>query len=271
MGINESEAIVEEQFSVGDSPALSLDTVSGRVTIRPAGEQIIRVHARLHGRSHAVENTRIECSDEDGVVKVHARGSSRRFMGGDGPCQVDFDVLVPRGCRIRVETVSAGVDLREIAGAVDVHTVSGRVSVDEASESSSITTVSGGFFGHSLDGSLQLMAVSGSSEVTGSRLSDFDVESVSGNIALETPLAPTGRYRMKTVSGGMHLHVPDGTAITVHLESVSGRIHSGPPSAIEKVGFGDWQGTINGGGAELRLHSVSGNVTITHTNAVVPA
>jgi DUF4097 and DUF4098 domain-containing protein YvlB len=271
MGFSESEAIVEEQFLVEDSPALSLGTVSGRVTIRRSSEQTIRVHARKYGRAHAVENTRIEFSHEGDVVNVRTKSESRGLLGGDSICSVDFDVSVPRGCRIQVDTVSADVDVREIGAAAEVKTVSGQVSLDEASESSSITTVSGGFTGHSLEGVLHLITVSGSSNITDSRLSEFDVESVSGGITLETELLSTGRYRAKTVSGGVRLQIPAGTGITVHMESVSGRIHSELPSTVEKVGFGNWHGKINGGGAVLQLNSVSGSVTISGTGALVPA
>jgi DUF4097 and DUF4098 domain-containing protein YvlB len=271
MGFNESEAIVEEQFDVGDSPALSLGTVSGRVSIRRSSEQTIRVHARKYGRAHAVENTRIEFSRLGDMVNVRTSTNSRGLVGGNSICSVDFDVSVPRGCRIQVETVSADVDVREIGAAAEIKTVSGQISLDEASESSHITTVSGGFTGHALEGVLHLMTVSGSSTITDSRLSEFEVESVSGGITLETELLSTGRYRAKTVSGGVRLQVPSGTGITVQMGSVSGKIQSELPSTVEKVGFGSWQGEINGGGAALHLISVSGSVTISGAGAPVPA
>jgi hypothetical protein len=271
MGIRESEAIVEEQFPVGDSPGLSLDTVSGRVTIRRSTERLIRVHARKYGRQDAVDNTRIEFSSEGDVLKVHTRSESRSILGGDRLCSVDFDVSVPSGCRIQVQTISAEVDIREIGGAVEVKTVSGGIFVDESAGSSVITTVSGGFTGHVLEGTLRLTAVSGNSRVTDSRLDEFEVESVSGSIELATALHATGRYRANTVSGDLRLHVPDETGITVHLGTVSGHIHSELPSTVRKVGFSNWQGEINGGGAELHLSSVSGNVTVSGAGAATPA
>lgn len=270
MGMDESEAIVEEQFSVESNPEFSLGTVSGRVSIEPSSEPVIRVRARKYGRRHAVENTRIEFSRERDVVTVRTKSESRGILGRDTVCSVDFDISVPPGCRIGVDTVSADVDLRGIGGALDVHTVSGRVSVDTASDSVSITTVSGDVTGHVLDGMLRLATVSGNALITDSTFGELEVESVSGRLELQAALSPAGRYHATTVSGGLKFQIPDGTGVTVHLASVSGRIDSDLPSRIEKLGFGAWQATINGGGAELHLNSVSGNVSIASLGAPVP-
>ena len=271
MGTDQSEAVVEEQFPVGGSPELSLGTVSGRVSIVPSNEPVIRVHARKYGRPHAVDNTRIEFSRQGDAVTVRTRPLSRGILGGSTVCAVDFDVSVPQGCLVQVDTVSAGIDIRGIGGSVDVHTVSGRVSLDAASESTSITTVSGEVLGRDVQGRLCLTSVSGDARITDSSLSGFGVESVSGRVELETELSSTGPYRASTVSGGLKLHLPEDTRITVHLSSVSGRINSDLPATIDKLGFGKWQATINGGGTDLHLNSVSGNVTIAPLGAPVLA
>jgi hypothetical protein len=262
MGPDDSEAMVEEQFPVGDSPELSLGTVSGRVSIGLSSEPILRVRARKYGRPQAVENTRIEFSREGDVVTVRTKSVSRGILRGNPLCAVEFDVSVPRGCRVGVDAVSADVDLQGIGGSVDVHTVSGRVSVDTASESISITTVSGDITGHGLQGILRLTTVSGNARLTDSSLTGFEVESVSGRVQLEIDLSSTGPYRASTVSGGLKLHLPEDARATVHLSSVSGRINSELPASIDQLGFGRWQATINAGGTDLHLNSVSGNVTI---------
>lgn len=262
MGNSETEAIIEEEYSVGSHPAFSLDTVSGRATIRCSDVRGIRVHARKYGRPEAVQNTHIEFSLEGDLLTVHTRGKRRGIGVWKSVCAVDFDIWVPRGCRLSVNTVSAAVDIQGVGATAAVTTVSGSIGIDSASDVTSITTVSGDVTGRSLEGKLQLMSVSASSAIWDSRLSDFDVESVSGSVELETELFPTGRFRVKTVSGEISLHIPDGTGITVHVGSISGRINSALQTSLEAAGFGRWQGKINGGGAELRLESVSGNVTI---------
>jgi DUF4097 and DUF4098 domain-containing protein YvlB len=271
MVMSETEAVVEEQFSVGDSPELSLGTVSGRVSIEPSSEPVIRVRALKHGRASAVENTAVEFSRDGDAVSVRTKSVSRKILGGDTVCSIDFDVQVPRGCVLRIDAVSADVDVRGIGGAVDAHTVSGRVDLDNASESISVRTVSGRLTAHGLNGVLRLNTVSGDALITDSSLSEFEVESVSGALQLETSLSATGRYRARTVSGGIEVRIPHDIGVTVHLTSVSGRIRSELPSSIEKVGFGNWHATISGGGSELRLNSVSGNVTIAQIGAPVPA
>lgn len=271
MSMDETESIVEERFPVGDSPELSLGTVSGRVSVEPSSESVIRVRARQYGPQEAVENTRVEFSRQGDLVSVRTRNISSQPLGGKSICSVDFDVLVPPGCALRIDTVSAGVDVRDIRGTAELHTVSGNVRLDTASETSSISTVSGEISADALDGALHLSTVSGDAHITHSALNEFVIESVSGRVYLETPLSTDGNFRAKTVSGGIELHIPDSSGVTVHLASVSGRIQSDLPSNIEKVGFGDWRATINGGGTDVHFNSVSGGVTIAPLGVPVPA
>lgn len=271
MAMDETEAVIEEQFPVGDNPELSLRTVSGRVFVERSPESVIHIRARKYGRTQAVENTRVEFSREGDVVTVRTRSSSQGTSGENSICSVDFDVLVPQGCRLEIDTVSAGIEVRGIGGSANLHTVSGRVGLDTAAGAISLSTISGEVSAHALHGVLRLSTVSGDALIADSNLNEFELESVSGRLQLETSLPAGGRYRATTVSGGIKLQIPDGIGVTVHLASVSGRIHSDLPSSIEKVGFGDWRATINGGGAELRLNSVSGSVTIAQLGAPVPA
>ena len=89
---------------------------------------------------------------------------------------------------------------------------------------------------------------SGSLDVRDSRLPEFHCHSVSGRLAIETPLS--GRqYHLHTVSGSVRVQIPPDTGVTVQMKSVSGDVTCDLPAQIVKSGRRSWQGVINGGGA----------------------
>jgi DUF4097 and DUF4098 domain-containing protein YvlB len=254
-----TEQVVDGAFSVGDGASLDVRNVAGRVTVRKADEPVVRVHAVKHGRPGDIERTRVELRQEGNAVYAE----TRKDEPGGSMCAVDYDIVVPFGCTLRLHTVSADVDAHGTGASGELETVSGAIAAVEMSGEVRITTVSGAVTARNLDGALTLHTTSGGAGVTASRLESFDIHTVSGMIRIETPLFPDGRYAVQSVSGDLHLAVPEGTGITVSVHSVSGGISSELPAGIRKVGFGDWRGEISGGGAALDMSTVSGSVRIT--------
>jgi DUF4097 and DUF4098 domain-containing protein YvlB len=106
-------------------------------------------------------------------------------------------------------------------------------------------------------------STSGDARITDSSLRDFNLHSVSGDFHLDTPLTSGEHYYANTVSGDLVLAIPEGTGVTVQMKTVSGEVHSNFAQAeVIKSGRRHWQGRINGGGANLEMHSVSGDLTI---------
>jgi hypothetical protein len=95
-----------------------------------------------------------------------------------------------------------------------------------------------------------------------SHLRRFNLNTVSGDILLETPLATGEHYLAKTISGDLQISVPPDTGATVQMKSVSGDVHSDLPAEIIKSSRRNWQGRIGGGGANVEMSSVSGDLRI---------
>jgi DUF4097 and DUF4098 domain-containing protein YvlB len=111
-------------------------------------------------------------------------------------------------------------------------------------------------------GALHGQSVSGDLEINRATLQSFDLQTVSGDIIVDTPLSTGQRYRAHTVSGDLRLRVPGDTGATIWLKTVSGSLRSSLPAQIQHADRRHWQGTINGGGAEVEMDSVSGDLTI---------
>jgi DUF4097 and DUF4098 domain-containing protein YvlB len=258
--------VVEQQFSVSSPAQFTLNTVSGSVVVSPGEDGAIRVRATKSGREEARANTVIDLEQTGNAVSVHThnRGASGilgRF--GGQMASVDFVVSVPRSTSVEIKTVSADVRVSGTEGALRVQTVSGEVSVGDVQGDSQLTTVSGDVTAEGLAGTLTLHSTSGDARVAASTLRDFNLHSVSGDFYLDTPLTAGEHYYAHTVSGDLELAIPGGTGVTVQMKTVSGEVHTGFANAeIIKSGRRHWQGRINGGGANLEMQSVSGDLTI---------
>lgn len=263
-GNTDSDAeVMERSFEVGARGELSVSNVSGQITITGTDATVITVRATKRGSRRRMENTRIETEHVGNRVSLKTRGDHGTRIGIRGNvCSVDYDIQVPSTCLIEVEAVSADVAVRHTCGDTGIKTVSGDVNIEDITGDTSLTTVSGDVQAGSLQGELRLRTTSGDATVRGSRLQRFNLNTVSGDLNIETPLATGEHYMAKTVSGDLLIAVPAGTGATIQMKSVSGDVSSDLPAEIIKSSRRNWQGRINGGGANVEMHSVSGDLRI---------
>jgi hypothetical protein len=149
-------------------------------------------------------------------------------------------VHVPRGTRVRVETITGSVDVRDAStGACELKTVSGPIRVRGVEGDLKLESVSGGIEMIDTAGSVRASTISGS--IQGDRirlLRDSSFASVSGRVVIH-PTTPLERLRFD-------------------LSSLSGRIEVGSIGASRglRMGFG---------GPLVKAHTVSGALIFTET------
>ncbi|MDO9066603.1 MAG: hypothetical protein Q7U96_05945, partial [Chloroflexota bacterium] len=73
---------------------------------------------------------------------------------------------------------------------------------------------------------------------------------------------PQGTYSAKTVSGNLHLFLPTDTRATIQLASTSGKAQCDLACTVSESRRGVWRGVLNGGGATVDFHTVSGNLLV---------
>jgi hypothetical protein len=254
---------VERSFEVGPGAELSVSNVSGDTRIRAEEGSVIRVQARKSGSSRRLANTQIEFDQAGNRVTVRTRaGQAGRWGIVRNVGSVEYDIIVPRGCKVHVHTVSGDVDVRGTGAPLAAETVNGDITIDDISGDSTITTVNGDVQGTRLEGALAARSTNGDITIKESRLRRFTLNSVSGDFFVETPLTVGEHYFAKTVSGDLQLIIPRDARATIQLKTVSGDMHLEHPAEIIKAGRRNWQGRINGGGATVEMQSVSGDLDV---------
>ena len=290
----------------------SLSNISGDIAVTgtDGADLTLRVTKRLAGSSaasgaaarDALDRVEIEIRERGDRVSVETeyprRGFGEQlaalFRGGDARMAVDYEVTVPRGAGVTIESISGAVTVENVDGETRVETVSGDVRLASLARLMEVEMVSGDLRMTDVasDDALSAEAVSGRITIDGVRTPRLDVSTVSGTLALtrvearrvevetvsgpvtfDGPLDANGRYEFETHSGSIRVTVPAGTGFDLEAQSFSGSFAS---NATITFGRGSqaaempapavlWEGadgTFGGGGGRLELSTFSGDMTI---------
>jgi DUF4097 and DUF4098 domain-containing protein YvlB len=104
--------------------------------------------------------------------------------------------------------------------------------------------------------------ISGSVQIAGADLSHVKINTVSGDLSLETAVDENGRYEFHSVSGDVTLYLPAENGVETRGSTISGRLICDLPHQVTRRSLGKWRATINGGGPFVRFQSVSGDLEV---------
>lgn len=214
--------------------ALSISNLSGAVRVIGWDKASIELHADL---SDGVDKVDVSGEGDAVDVRVIPRHDSRR-----GDASAELTLHVPRGGRIRVNTVSAEVvatDLRNslsvetVSGDVvvtgrlreaNLRTVSGEVKLEGVGARVTVVAVSGDVVIMDASGELEVSSVSGDVSVSGEAFTRARVKSVSGELRFSGDLAREGSYEFESHSGDIDIGLGPASSAQVEASTFSGDI-----------------------------------------------
>ena len=239
-----SEETQQDDFrwrgTIAAGRVVEIKGVNGSIRAEPSAGGDTEVTAEKRGRRSDPQSVRVQVVEHADGVTICAvypssdankpntcePGDSGRSQVRDNDVKVDFTVRVPAGVRFSGRTVNGGVDANSLGADTDVHTVNGDVRV----------STSGVARARTVNGSIN--ASLGRADWT----SPLDFKTVNGSITLLLPAAASAEVRAETVNGDISTDFP----ITIQ-----GRFSKR-----------SLNGTIGGGGRELRLATVNGSIEI---------
>jgi hypothetical protein len=271
------------------------EPISGSLPASPDGEVaiiVVRGTVTVIGADAAevrVEGTRDEASEDfvferDGdAIRIQDKIPSNASRGAG----TQLTVHVPRGSRVRAQLVSADLDISDVAGRarlttvsgsvtgrglrsdVEINTVSGRLSIDGADGEVRMVTVSGRMEGRTAASRLVAKTVSGAIDLTNTRpLERGEINSVSGDVKLRTPVHPDVELEMETVSGHGTLALTGDLNLRLNVAGgPGGRIRNeldATPPSKGGLGIGErLEATIGEGRGYVRASTISGVMSLT--------
>lgn len=247
---------VDETHTVSADATITVNSISGSIKVVGSDRADVRITGTL-GR---------------GIEKLEVTGSGSRLEirvvyphNCDNCGDANLELSVPAGSRPEVETVSADIDIAGVKGDARVESVSGDVTVETAG-SISVQTVSGRLRVQGAGTRVDANTVSGDLELNLKSLAHGNLGTVSGDVRVDTDLAPSGWFKAESVSGSVELRLPASASADFDVKSFSGSIRNdfGPAaSRIDEYGPGrGLRFLIGDGSARIYLESFSGDVRI---------
>ena len=273
---------------VGAQGELDLQNMSGSVTVTRGAGNELKIDAVKKARAATEEAARemlqlvtIDVSERAGRVEVRTRyphvdrERPRRNMN----VSVTYNITAPAGTRMRINSMSGGISVSDIAGELSLEAMSGHVTVERAARLLVAKTMSGHvtitdaksdamLTAGSMSGDVTLKQVTArelSAEVISGTITLIDVvcdrlgaQTTSGNVTFEGKLADRGRYKFGAHSGNVKIALTGDTGFELDANSWGGNVRSELALKNMEQGVADFRRARAGGGSGGRTRMLKG-------------
>ncbi len=170
---------------------------------------------------------------------------------------------------VKVETTNGDIDASNLNGRVTLETVNGTID-DEGSAGTrmSLTTVNGDINSNTASPSVSVESTNGDIEIEAAALDRLDASTTNGRLEISATMNPQAQIDMTSVGGRIELTLPATTSANFDVStSVGGRITNHlsddvPERKSRYVNSSELDFTLNGGGGEVDISTVHGNITL---------
>jgi DUF4097 and DUF4098 domain-containing protein YvlB len=285
----------EERFdktvALAKDGKVDISNISGDITVVSWNQDQVKIEALKISQASSLEKAKenaakvtIEVAQEANIVRIETKyPKSDKFWGGESVnVSVDYKLWIPEKAALKannisgdidaealggaaaLKTVSGDVDLTKAAAGADCNSVSGDVTVGDVTGSAFLKSVSGDVKANSIKGSVETESVSGDIELTDvSEAATVRVKALSGEVLYRGRISRQGNYSLKSHSGNVVLYLPADSAFDLEAETFSGGIDSDfEIKVMGKVSTKELSGSVNGGGAVLKVSSFSGDIKL---------
>ena len=285
----------EEKFdktvALAKDGKVDIGNISGDITVMSWNQDQVKIEAIKISQASSLEKAKenaakvtIEVIQEGSLLRIETKyPKSEKFWGGESVnVSVDYKLWIPEKAALKannisgditaeaiggaaaLKAVSGDVQLTKAGGGADCNSVSGNVTVADVAGSAFLKSVSGNVKADLVKGSVEAESVSGDVELTDvSEASTVRVKALSGEVLYRGAISRQGNYSLKSHSGDVMLYLPADSAFDFEAETFSGDIESDfEIKVMGKVSAKEMSGSVNGGGAVLKVSSFSGDIKL---------
>jgi Putative adhesin len=267
---------VEQRQSADPAGSVEIINVAGSVDVVGWDKPEVEVTGQIGER---VERVDVTGADKHVTVKVVLPVGGH--WSGDG--EAHLTIHVPQMSSLSLSLVSADLKISGVSGAQQIHSVSGGVTTEgggnarvstisgdvhvtvPAGTPAEVSTVSGDVYVHGAEGEVSVKSVSGGGKLDLGTVSNFRLESVSGDFTVSARLAPAAQFEASGVSSSLRVDLSGGTGVTYDVSALSGAISNctEPKAVSPRYGPGSHLSYTTGDGkAAVRISSKSGDLSL---------
>ncbi len=217
---------LNESRAVNADARIDVSNIKGSVTVSGWDKSEVAISGTLGDGAKALA---IEGGADHLTIKVQPPDKQGWFSWGADTRMGDsvLDIKVPRSAEMKIEVVSADVNLSGVAGRslainsvsgklrldsdakeVELDSVSGNIDLTGAADHAHLETVSGNIRARGLNGQIKFDTVSGDIDAESGGYREINAGTVSGDISLHGKPIDSARVDVQTMSGDVHLYLP---------------------------------------------------------------
>ncbi|MFH1539833.1 MAG: DUF4097 family beta strand repeat-containing protein [bacterium] len=224
-----------------------VEEVAGGIEVRGVKSEKVEIGGLLTVEAKTLEKARaesgkleMEVTSTRNEIRIVAK-RPRNWRGVRG--WIDYDIKVPLEALLILKTVSGDIRVIGSDGTIHANSVSGDIHIRGSS------------------GNMEVRAVSGNVRLKNCP-GDAVAETVSGGIQYDATEVDAKTITLRSTGGGVHAVFPPDFSATVQIVTVSGKIRSDLPLKTTREEKKVLKGVLGSGGADLRISTVSGSITV---------
>jgi hypothetical protein len=266
-----------------------ISNISGSIEIRSWAEAKVKIEANKVSQAKTMDKAKedadkvqIVVEKTGDILRIETKYPDQRGRNESLSVSVYYQVWVPEKASLKAKSVSGGllveglggavesnvtsgnVTLSKIMGDVDATVTSGTVTVSDVTGAVNLRTISGGITAERIKGSVEAETTSGAirmRDIVGAK--SIRAKVLSGNVSYEGDLAKDGKYSLEALSGRLEMIVPANSGFELEAETFSGGIQSDFNVTVSgRLSAKELHGVVNNGGASVRLKSFSGSISL---------
>lgn len=278
---------INETRPLNATGEVSISNVKGRIVVRTWNKPEVRITGSL---GKGAEKLEIDGDANSLDIEVKFPNNSTGWnLWGRNDNKVEptiLEVTIPQRASLDIESVSADVDVQQMAGRklsvssvsapivvtasspgqAEFENVSGDITLRITTPDVQVQTVSGEVrLGGGLNGNVEMETVSGNLTLMAQPLNKLKANTVSGDLDIKAGLKSGGTINVESLSGEVALNLLRNVGAKVHVETFSGDIRS-PSGTVDEEEHGPGKSldtTYGDGRGQIHVESFSGDVNIT--------
>lgn len=268
---------INQKMDAASDGIVTISNVAGSVEVQGWSRNEVEVTGTL---GDDVEELVFERDDDEITIKVKVPRRGSRDISSK------LEVKVPAGSSVRINTVSADIDVENVAGEqrleavsgdittaaagsdIDVKTVSGDVEVGGENQPvrTRLNSVSGDIDAEDLAGEIVAESVSGDIAVTQSAFERASLQTVNGDVVFHARLHGTTRLDIETINGEVDIELAEEISARYDVETFNGHIRNcfGPePVRTSRYAPGrELKFTEGGGQGRVTIRTLNGDLRL---------
>lgn len=254
---------IEKRFSVDVRPVVIVRNPSGRIEFKSSKNLEVAVVG-----DHDSDKVEVDAWKMGNRVEVVTRVLSRDVKPAD--LQASYTITVPEETEVQVHAESGSVIVGRVLGDLRFDTVTADVQLQDVAGRLVVRTVGGSVVCLRCGGRIEVNSISGSAKFLESQFESMFVQTSAGDIHFEGSFLPQGVYTFKNYRGLIDVRFSGSDSFDLSANSMHGTVenqanlkpHTHGRSKTSPTSAQSLTGTFNEGHARVVLSSFSGTIRI---------